>query len=132
MSLLPLLRYMEQRRPWGPERAYSPSFLTVEGVRRRVKDVRCRLTDVVLHGSTCTFSLVNPRSIYIVALIVTEVFLGISGSEQRVRMEGTLPNKVPEVQESKIAVSAEPLGRPFTSKLWRVCKRRSILRRRGR
>ena len=27
------------------------------------------------------------------------------------------PNKVPEVQESKMAVSAEPLGKPFTNQL---------------
>jgi hypothetical protein len=35
------------------------------------------------------------------------------------------PNKVPEVQESKMAVSAEPFGRPLTNQLWRVWKKMS-------
>ena len=50
-------------------------------------------------------SLVNPRHIHIVALVVLEVFLGMSDSGWEICVE-TLPNSVPEVQESKMAVSA--------------------------
>lgn len=89
-------------------------------------DVRSRRTDAVLVGEASAFSLVDPRSIHIVALVMGEVFLGISGSKQRICTGGTLPNKVPELQQSKIAVREEPLGSSFTSSLWRVCKRRSI------
>jgi len=39
-------------------------------------------------------------------------------------IEETLPRRVPEVQESKIAVSAEPFGRPFTSQLLSVWKKK--------
>ena len=60
-------------------------------------------------------SLVNPRHIHIVALVVLEVFLGMSDSGWEICVE-TLPNSVPEVQESKMAVSAEPSGRPLTNK----------------
>ena len=83
--------------------------------------MRCRRTNITLEGPGPTFSPVNPWSIYVIAPIMVEIFLGISNSGQGMCMEETLPNRVPEVQESKIAMSVEPLGRGFTSKLLRVC-----------
>ena len=85
-------------------------------------NARRQLTDVVLEGSAATLSLTDPRAIYVVAPIMVEVFLGISNGGRRACMEEMLPNRVPELQESKIAVSDEPGGRPhrpprFTSKL---------------
>jgi hypothetical protein len=74
-------------------------------------DARRQLTDVVLEGFAPTLSLVDPRAIHVVALIMVEVFLGISRSRWRTRMEETLPSKVPELQESNIAVSEAPGGK---------------------
>ena len=79
--------------------------------------MRCQHTDVALEGSSPPFSLVNPWSIYIIAPIMIEIFLGISNNGQGTCMEETLPNRVPEVQASKIAVSAEPSGRSLSSQL---------------
>ena len=56
-------------------------------------DGRCLRTDVVLFGEAPTFSLVDPRSIHIIALVMGEVFLGISSSKQRMCMEETYPTK---------------------------------------
>jgi len=64
----------------------------------------------ILAGFSPTFSLVDPWPIHIVAPVMDKIFPGVSGSGQR-GAEDILPNKVPELQESKIAVSAEPLGR---------------------
>ena len=79
-------------------------------------DVRRLRTDVVLEGFTPTSSLVDPRPIYIITLIMAKVFPGVSGSGKK-GVDETLPNRVPELQESKIAVSAEPSGRGLTSQL---------------
>lgn len=40
----------------------------------------------------------------------------------RVFIKQVLPNRVPEVQESKMAVKAEPLGRLSTNHLWSFWK----------
>jgi len=81
-----------------------------------VRGAGYRRTDVVSKGVAPTTSLVDPRPIHIVALVVLEIFLGMSNSGWEMCVEETLPNSVPEVQESKMAVSAEPLGRPLTNK----------------
>ena len=85
-------------------------------------NARWRLTDIVSEGSAPTFSLDDPRAIYIVALIMGEVFLGVRNSRRRKCMEEALPSRVPELGESKITVREEPGGREgppllFTSQL---------------
>jgi len=79
-------------------------------------DVRYRRTDAVLEGFAPTLPLVDPWPIHIVTLIMGKIFPGVSGSGQR-GVEDILPKRVPELQESKIAVSAEPFGRGLTSNL---------------
>ena len=74
-------------------------------------NARWRLTDVVLEGFAPTLSLVDPRAIHVVALIMVEVFLSISNGARWTWVEETLPSKVPELQESKIAVSEAPGGK---------------------
>jgi len=79
--------------------------------------LRLRGCDAIWEGVAPTFSLVDPRSVDIIALIMSKVFPGVSGSAGGRESGGTLPNRVPELHESKIAVSAEPFGRGLTSQL---------------
>jgi hypothetical protein len=94
-------------------------------------DAWWRLTDVFSEGSAPKFSLVDPRAIYVVALTMVEIFLGVSNSGWWECIEEMLPSRVPELQESKIAVSEAPGGRGgppplFTSQLRSVWRERSM------
>jgi len=101
-------------------------FLAVRGDKVTTGDwLQCPLTDVVSDGVAPT-SLADPWQIHIIALRMVKGFLGVSHSRHQVCIGDILPNRVPEA-ESKIAVSAEPSGRGFTSQLWRVYGKGSSL-----
>ena len=61
--------------------------------RRATMDVLRRRTDVVLEGVALTFPLVDPWPIYIVALIMVKVFLGVSDGGQGVCAEENYPSE---------------------------------------
>ena len=85
-------------------------------------DARWQLASIVFWGFAPASVLVDPRVIHVIALMMVEVFLGMSNSGRRAGIEETLPSRVPELQESKIVVSEQPGGRGgppllFTSQL---------------
>jgi len=80
---LPFRNAVVRRRFGGLELVHLQPFLTTEKVRgRTMMDVQRRPTDVVLEGLTLTSSLVNPWPIYVVALVMFKIFLGVSDSGQ--------------------------------------------------
>ena len=83
---------------------------------------RRRRTHAVLEGVAPTPSFVDPWPVYGIALVMVKIFLGVSDGVQRGCAGETLPNKVPELQESKIATSEAPLGRGLTSNLRSICR----------
>ena len=80
-------------------------------------DTQRQRTDGVTAALAAACSLIDPGVIHTVAFIVSKVCLDMSNSGSQTHVERTSPSMVPEWQESKIDVSAEPSGRPFTNKL---------------